>query len=68
MSTDPKSFADRPLSDVEIRRLESEIAKNEAEQKKLTFEAEEAERRLRRKWYSGRVLVQAVVGALLSLL
>ena len=48
----------------EIRRIESEIAKNEAERIKLIRESEEVGKRLSQKWYSARFLIEAVVGGI----
>ncbi len=66
MNHDPRDSQNQPLSEAERRRLESEIAKNEAERIKLMYEANEAKKRLRQKWYSGRFLVQATVGGLVA--
>ncbi|MFB3118963.1 MAG: hypothetical protein ACE1Y2_00375 [Stenotrophomonas maltophilia] len=60
MSQETGNAEDRPLSGAEARRLESEIAKNEAERAKLALETQ---------WYSRRVYIQAVVaGIVLALL
>lgn len=65
MNQNPESFQNQPLSDAEKRRLESEIAKNEAERRKLIAEAQEVEKRVRQKsWLSEPVVkVVGVVGA-----
>lgn len=66
MTKESDNSENRSLSDAEIRKLESETAKNEAERKKLTLEAEEADKRLRQKWYSKRIIVQALVGGVIA--
>lgn len=66
MTKESENSENRSLSDAEIRKLESETAKNEAERKKLTLEAEEADNRLRQKWYSKRIIVQALVGGVIA--
>lgn len=48
MDQNPESFQNQPLSDLEKRRIESEIAKNEAESRKLIAEFEDLE--WLRKW------------------
>ena len=52
------------LSQVEIRRIESETAKNEAERKKAELEAKALKKQLDQKWYSSRILVQAGVAGI----
>jgi hypothetical protein len=64
MNQDRKSEHSDPMSDLEIRRIESEIAKNRAEEKKLTAETQEVERRLSQKWYSGVSLAKWVAGGI----
>jgi chromosome segregation ATPase len=56
----------KPLSDEEKRRLESEIAKNEAEKKKLDLEAKEVEKRLGQRWCSTPVLAKWLVGGIVT--
>ena len=54
------------ISDVNLRRLESEIAKNKAERQKFEIEAEEIRKRLIQKWYEGRIFVQTGIGAIVA--
>jgi|GEM_PF-4742401 len=56
----------KPLSDEEKRKLESEIAKNEAEKKKLDLEAKEVEKRLSQRWCSTPVLAKWLVGGIVT--
>jgi chromosome segregation ATPase len=61
MSTPAETAA---ASRVELvrRRVESEIAKNNAECGKFTAEAD----KLRQRWYSGRSLFQAIIGGIVA--
>lgn len=52
--------------ELEDQRLASEIARNEAERDKLLREADEVNRRLEQRWYSGRVFLQAVVAGVVA--
>lgn len=54
------------ISDVNRRRLESEIAKNKAERQKFEIESEEIRKRLLQKWYQGRIFVQTGIGAIVA--
>jgi hypothetical protein len=54
------------ISEVNLRRLESEIAKNKADQQKSEIEAEEIRKRLNQKWYASRIFVQTGIGAIVS--
>jgi hypothetical protein len=54
------------ISDVNLRRLESDITKNKAEQQKFEIEAEEISTRLNQKWYEGRIFIQTGIGAIVA--
>ncbi len=56
----------QPLSEGDKRKLESEIAKNEAEKKKLDLEAKEVEKRLGQRWCSPTVLAKWLVGGIVT--
>jgi hypothetical protein len=67
MNQDRKSEHNDLLSDLEIRKIESEIAKNRAEEKKSTAETQEVEKRLSQWWwYSKESLVKWVVGGIVA--
>jgi outer membrane protein OmpA-like peptidoglycan-associated protein len=51
MDQNPESSQSQPLSDLERRRIESEIARNEAECKKFIVETEEIRKRIPKKYY-----------------
>jgi outer membrane protein OmpA-like peptidoglycan-associated protein len=59
----PESFQNQPLSDLERRRIESEIARNEAENRKLIAESEDLERR--KKWHIIGPLIKWVLGGVI---
>lgn len=63
MDQNPESFQNQPLSDAEKRRLESEIARNEAENRKLIAESEDLERR--KKWHIIGPLIKWVLGGVI---
>ncbi len=52
--------------ELERQKIESEIAKNNAEQNKLYSEAREVEKRLNEKWYSKSVLIKYIIAGLVS--
>jgi hypothetical protein len=54
------------ISEVNRRKLESEIAKNKADQQKSEIEAEEIRKRLNQKWYKSRIFVQTGIGAIVA--
>ena len=54
------SFGAR-LEDAELRRLESEIKRNDAQRLKVELEAAELEKRLHKRWYHGRYLFEALI-------
>lgn len=66
MNEDPQSQETEPVSDALRRKIKSEIAKNEAETRKLTLEAEEVQKR--QSWYRGplSVIVKWVVSVLVT--
>jgi len=66
MDQNPESSQNQPLFEAEMRRIESETAKNEAERRKLTAEAEEVEKRLRKKWYVNELFVKWVLGGVVA--
>jgi outer membrane protein OmpA-like peptidoglycan-associated protein len=51
MDQNSESFQNQPFLEAEMRRIESETAKNEAERRKFIAEAEEVEKRVREKWH-----------------
>ena len=53
------------LSNAELRQ-QSERARIDAEMRKPELEAAEIEKRLKEKWYTGRLLVQTFVGAIVA--
>ena len=65
MNQDPENRKTEPMSDELKRKVESEIAKNKAEEVKLSLEAQEVEKRLRQKWYSGPVLIKWIVAGII---
>ncbi len=54
------------ISDANLRRLESEISKNKAEQLKSEIETAEIRKRLNQKWYASRIFVQTGIGAIVA--
>ncbi len=54
------------ISDVSLRKIESEIEKSKAEQHKFELEAEEIRKRLNQKWYKSRIFVQTGIGAIVA--
>lgn len=62
----PADVSDPQIAEAELRRLNSEAARNEAEREKLNLEALEAKLRLGQKWYKGRILIQLVVGGVVA--
>jgi TonB family protein len=66
MNQDPEDRKTEPISDALKRKIESEIAKNKAEEVKLSLEAQEVEKRLRQKWYSGPVLIKWIVAGIIT--
>jgi outer membrane protein OmpA-like peptidoglycan-associated protein len=67
MDLTPESFQDQPLSDLEKKRIESEIARNEAENRKLIAEFEDLE--WRRKWrVKGPLIKWALAGVIVAVL
>ena len=61
--TDPETPG---ISEVNRRKIESEIAKSKAEQHKFELEAEEIRKRLNQKWYKSRIFVQTGIGAIVA--
>jgi len=66
MDQNPEDFQKRPLSDAEMRRIESETAKNRAEERKFIAEAQEAEKRVRKKWFANELYWRWVLGGLIG--
>jgi len=66
MNQNPEDFQNQPLLEAEMRRIESETAKNEAERRKFIAEAEEVEKRVRQKWYFNELFVKWVLGGVVA--
>jgi hypothetical protein len=66
MNQDTENRNTEPISDPMKRKIESEIAKNQAETKKLSLEAEEVEKKLKQKWYREPLLVKQVVSVIVA--
>lgn len=50
----------------EIQQLQSEAERNKAEKKKLELETLELQKRLKQKWFSGRIFLQASIGGVVG--
>ena len=63
----PDTGSEAPnISEVNRRKIESEIAKSKAEQHKFELEAEEIRKRLNQNWYKSRIFVQTGIGAIVA--
>lgn len=55
------------LEDIQKRKLQAEISKNQAETAKLKLETKELNSRISRKWYKYRYIIRFIIGGIVAI-